>query len=610
MSTLKSVPKPGSLEVKTNADWIANAIADIGCEHVYGGHGATVVELVNAIHKHPRLKWVYTRNEGNAALMACAQAKLTGKVAVCIATSGPGATNLTTGLMEACKDRLPILCLTGMKQTSFIGHSEFQDTNQSRLFAGGGLSFSKQVHSAVEMVPVHCRAHCYSRRYPGSTLYLHQQVSHGCGGQLRASEVSKAELDRATRLLLNGTQYRRVLIVVGQQAVTAGPAILTMAQALHAPILTRLDAAGVIDQNHMLSLGIFGVHGKSGMDVAALMIESADILLCVGVEDKALVLCDENGNQIRRMVELQHAGTLLDKRFASEISLVGDLTKTCNGIAFRAETWMANASVKEAKTAEELHLGTREEFTDAMWDALHAGRWKMTLEAAIGVRYRQLKIEAEKPDARAHPGKVLQEASHLFREGLSDYNATTMWKSSVLCLDTGDVTVWGSMCISVTDKQRVLSSDHYGSRGYGLCAGIAAILSRPAPAAAMVIAGDGGFQTNLQELATFQQLKRKGDRLVVLVLDNQTLGRLQSAMDEKQTKAMECKILGPDYVQLALAYGGSGLCINKTSEAEGVLKEALSNQGLTIVHVKTDPAIKADLSSFVDTLSGKLFSKL
>lgn len=129
------------------SQWIANAIASTGCTHVYGGHGGALVPLVNAICHHPRLTWVYGRNEHNAATMAAAHAKMTGGLGVVMATSGPGATGLTTGLLEATMDRVALLAITGMKPRQQIGYAEFQDLNQSRLFAGGGIEWSKDVSS-------------------------------------------------------------------------------------------------------------------------------------------------------------------------------------------------------------------------------------------------------------------------------------------------------------------------------------------------------------------------------------------------------------------------------------------------------------------------------
>lgn len=147
MNTSERSDKSGKQRRVSIAEWIANAIVDTGCNVVYGGHGAPLVPLVDAIVANPKLKFVYGRNEHDAATMAAAHAKLTNNLGVVIGTSGPGASNLTTGLLEAVMDRVPLLAITGLKHTAQIGYAEFQDVNQSRLFAGGGVDFSKDVSS-------------------------------------------------------------------------------------------------------------------------------------------------------------------------------------------------------------------------------------------------------------------------------------------------------------------------------------------------------------------------------------------------------------------------------------------------------------------------------
>lgn len=132
--------------------------------------------------------------------------------------------------------------------------------------------------------------------------------------------------------------------------------------------------------------------------------------------------------------------------------------------------------------------------------------------------------------------------------------------------------------------------------GYALNAGIAAILARPAPAGALVLAGDGGFQMTLQELATFQQMKRAGDKLLVIVFDNELLGRVIFGFEN----AGGCEVKGPDYVTLAEAYGGRGARLDQPGNVGRVLQEALDADGLFVLHVIVDPQCKADMASFRD----------
>jgi acetolactate synthase-1/2/3 large subunit len=132
--------------------------------------------------------------------------------------------------------------------------------------------------------------------------------------------------------------------------------------------------------------------------------------------------------------------------------------------------------------------------------------------------------------------------------------------------------------------------------GYALNAAIAGILAKPAPATAVCLAGDGGFQMSLQELSTFQQMKRPGDKMLVVVFDNKLLGRVLFGFDQ----AGGCEIAGPDYATLAEAYGGQGARLDDVSKVEDTLKKALNTDGLFMVHVIVDPTCKADMATFKD----------
>jgi acetolactate synthase-1/2/3 large subunit len=164
------------------------------------------------------------------------------------------------------------------------------------------------------------------------------------------------------------------------------------------------------------------------------------------------------------------------------------------------------------------------------------------------------------------------------------------------CVDVGDVTLWASLCIQLKAGSRTLYSERLGTMGYALNAGVAAIFSRPPPATAVVIAGDGGFQMSLQELATFQQMKRPGDKHLCIVLDNQVLGRV--AFDVEDPRG--CDIMGPDYIALSKSYEGDGARLDNNEEVEDALRRAMLTEGLYIIHAITDPTVKADMASFTE----------
>lgn len=175
-------------------------------------------------------------------------------------------------------------------------------------------------------------------------------------------------------------------------------------------------------------------------------------------------------------------------------------------------------------------------------------------------------------------------------------DADPVFSEATVCVDVGDVTLWASLSLSLQGGSRTLYSERLGTMGYALNAAIAAVLARPAPAGAVVLAGDGGFQMSLQELATFQQMRRPGDKLLCVVFDNQFLGRVAFGFDN----AKGCELTGPDYVVLSKAYGGDGIRLDDSADAEAVVLNAMTAEGLFVIHVCVDPNVKADMAAFKD----------
>lgn len=281
------------------SQWIANAIADTGCKVVYGGHGGALVPLVNAVCRHPQLTWVCARNEHDAATLAAAHAKMTGGLGVVIATSGPGATNLVTGLMEALLDQVSLLAITGMKPTAQLGYAEFQDVNQSRIFSGAGIEFSKDVASPDAVIPLLrdavatalTRRTCAHMAIPVDIQAAPSPLplKHFCASHaelaVQPPAIDSRQLDATAATLVGTPEARkpRNIIAVGLRAAYGGEsmsdAILELAEALNAPVLTRLDAKGAVDESHPLSMGVIGVHGKPGLESAAMLVSSSDCVL-------------------------------------------------------------------------------------------------------------------------------------------------------------------------------------------------------------------------------------------------------------------------------------------------------------------------------------------
>lgn len=635
-------------------EWIANAISDTGVRTVFGGHGGALVPMVNAICAHPKLTWVCARNEHDAATMAAAYAKMTGGLGVVIATSGPGATNLVTGLMEAVLDQVPLLALTGLKPSQVIGYSEFQDVNQSRLFSGGGIEWSKDAASAHAVIPLlrdavatalsqrtcaHLAIPVDIQAAPSPLPPKHFCASHATIG-IKNRSVDATEIRKVAETLAGKPEERppRNVLAVGLRAIDSSTgnvseAILDLAEALNAPVLTRLDAKGAVDETHPLAFGIVGVHGKPGLEQAAALISTSDRVISIGVSDETILLCNSAGLQIRRLIEIQPDAFAVSTRFEAEHTLMGgditdilaSLTSTVEGLMVRVDkkrriltakkpahmkhnsqidqiSYMCynNPRIEHRRSTtsdfkelflpalEELGMDEFEKRADKLWAAMHEGNWR---SLATLDKYARYQNQTSKPGT-CHPGQVLENLSKLRVDPSTD----AVSRDATVAVDVGDVTLWASLCLILKGGSRTLYSERLGTMGYALNAGIAAILSHPGPSGAVVLAGDGGFQMSLQELATFQQMKRPGDKLLCIVFDNSLLGRVAFGFENSKG----CEMVGPDYVALSKAYGGEGARLDDPSKTTEILKQALATEGLYMIHVILDPEVKADMATFKD----------
>jgi len=628
------------------------------------------VPMVNAVVEHSLLTWVPTRNEANASLMAAAHAKMTGSLAVCMATSGPGATNLTTGLLEAQLDQCPVLALTGLKPREGLGYSEFQDVDQARMFAAGGLSFSINVASPAAFVPLLRDAvakavtlrTCVHLAVPVDVqaadcpVPLMPLIAADAMHSIRCTEISDTVIEAVAQDLaeLVRAGQGKVLIAIGHRCIQAGPCILRLAEKLQAPILTRLDAKGCVDESHPLVWGVLGVHGKPGLESAAWLIQTTEVVLSFGVHDCTPLLCNLAGIQVRPMIHFEPDGVAVtfNARYSATHTVIGNPQDAIKHILIRLEKLeecgkdaflgsnhqsslapiapptegkpvsyrrarlsiaMQNQDIKRLQVDKNPMLDmssdlirqlsgesrpdsrekqllaepkSMDKFNGNIWQMVKASS-KLCRAASMKTRGR-FEVEVTEEHQHCHPADVLKELSkHLGAE-------------DVLCIDTGDVTLWASLCCVLARGQRTLASERMGTMGYALCAGIAASLVRGCHGRAVVVAGDGGIQMTSNELGTIRQIfaEDPSRRMIVVVFDNEVLGRVAFGFKG----ALGCDLgPSPDFVQLARSYGGDGVLLHSPEQLADVMRQAFDAPGLFLIHALIDKHIKADMASFKDS---------
>lgn len=567
------VTQQSSSRTFTGADFLVHALVSAGVTHVFGGHGGAVVPLIDAIAAHPDIEWVVCRCEVNASQAAAAYAKLHGTLGCCVGTSGPGAAHLMSGLIDADQDRVPLLCISGMKDTSHIRYADFQDIDQAAIFRMAGLALSEIVGDIHQLLPLTRNAFTLalaSNRCTHLAVPINVQQdeivgrSHFCLGTAFQSRVTtpatRLQVDTLAMALRTEIESKRhVLIACGYRAHTVGREVERLAELLHCPILTSFDGKGTTDEKHPLSFGVVGVYGNAGTPSSVDLLEDCDTVIAICVNDLTELITNKSGLQIRRLIQIDErliAGDSLRFSPSAVFScgylreslgrVVAELEKTIN----KCEEHRRRPTVIE--TIDFSHIDTHEPKTSRdVWEEIKKESFvKPTGTPSTLLQGKEYTGSSDIVSTEhCHPA--------IFFNVMADY----LDEDSVVCADIGDNALWMASSLAAQRGQRFLSSEHLGIMGYALNSGIAASLSAvheakkkdvSVPKKTLIVAGDGGIQMSLNELATIRDHEAKN--VLVVVIINARLGRVQNETWGPRVRADGCHIGSPDYVKLFEAY--------------------------------------------------------
>lgn len=561
--SIKQKPRIGALIVVSTithslADYVVSTLVEHGVNKIFGYPGASIIELMSAIDRSKDIEWVLMRNEAAASLAASAHAKLTGKLSVCMATSGPGATNLITGLVDAQCDRAPVLAITGMPPTWRLGRFEFQDVDSAHLLRSVvGYSIQCDHPDQLPALLRDCIGRAeHERCVVHLALPLDIQKFHPDSSDTRwkatppssppmTSLIPEKVLDDVAALLSSATY---TVIAVGPSAHGSGPAIERLAAKLNSPIITSFAGKGVIDETHECSLGVLGIFGAPGVAVAQKVISHADSAISFGIEDPAFFIAGSNGVQQRKLIQCGTQSTSVTHRFERNFTLNGDLTSIADGLTKRVKARTNNSLIKDAQAMSDF-----------------SKEWSESHDTASGV----------------HPARFLNE--------LNDY----IGKFDVVAFDIGDNAVWASEILKLSHRPRLLVSENLGAMGYCLPACIAAGLAGKAEKV-IGICGDGGLQMTIGELGTAVQY---GLDFVLIVFNNGILARIAAI----QSHQFGSQIHNPNFAELATAYGCGAMEVTSSDQIRLALEKAIAHQGSPfVIDVHCDPEILAPMSKWED----------
>lgn len=540
-------PKPDP-EVLSGAQITCRSLDAEGVTTVFGYPGGAVIPLYDAI-PDAKFKHVLVRFEEWAGLAAVGYARATGEVGVCIATSGPGATNLVTALADAYLDSVPIVAVTGQVAQSLIGRDGFQEVD----ITGITLPVTKHnylVRRPEDIAPTLKEAFYLARSgrpgpvlvdIPKDVFLAKAKFEYPTTTGRKSYQPNLAPNTRQVRLAADAIhKAKKPLIMAGHGIILskAEPIFKQFVEQSGIPVIYTLLGLGAMDEHHPLSLGMMGMHGHRHVNRA---LEECDLLVNIGArfDDRATGKVEGFATNAK-IVHVDIDPAEIGKNIRTDVPVVGD--------AGEALTLL----LSEVKPGDH-----------SAWLSWINGERNLALEQALDdipetpQPYTIIKAIAEVTD-----------------------------RETILTTDVGQHQMWSAQHFGIKYGTRWITSGGLGTMGFGLPAAIGAKKGRPDLEVWAVI-GDGGFQMSSSEMATAVQ---ENLDINIAIINNGFLGMVRQWQDLFQNRNYsEVEISAPDFVKLAEAYGATGIRVTKTDEIVPAIQKARSIKGPVLVEFIIDP---------------------
>lgn len=532
----------------TGAQLIVHLLERQGITTVAGIPGGTVLPLYDALSQSTQIRHVLARHEQGAGFIAQGMARTQGKPAVCMACSGPGATNLVTAIADARLDSIPLICITGQVPSSMIGTDAFQEVDTY----GISIPITKHnylVRDIAELPQVISDAFRIAQSgRPGpvwidipkdvQTAEIEIDVLPEPGERAPAPEFS-AESVRDAAAMINTA--KRPVLYLGGGAINAADEIRQFAEKANLPTTMTLMALGMLPKAHSLSLGMLGMHGARSTNY---ILQEADLLIVMGArfDDRAIGKTEQfcpNAKIIHVDIDRAELGKIKQPH----VAIQGDV----------------------AEVLAQLIPQT---------------------DAADRADWRQLVADLQ----REFPGAIPTEGDPLSHYGLINAVAACVDDSAIITTDVGQHQMWTAQAYPLNRPRQWLTSGGLGTMGFGLPAAVGAALANP-DRKVICFSGDGSLMMNIQEMATAaeNQLDVK-----IILMNNEALGLVhqQQSLFYKQGVFAATYPGMINFMQIAAGFGLHTCDLNAEEDAHAALQAAISRPGPALIHVRIDPEQK------------------
>ena len=525
-------------------------------EVMFGIPGGATIPFFDELIKRKTIRNILVRHEQCAAHMADGYARVSGRVGVATATSGPGATNLVTGIAAAYMDSTPLVAITGQVPRNMIGRDAFQEADITGIVTPI-TKYTFLVMSASQIPSVIRTAFMLaSTNRPGPVLVdiprdvqlettevtFPDQVKLK-GYTIRSGDPHPYQVKKAIGALINA---ERPIILAGGGVIMSGATneLIELAELLQAPIVTSLMGKGSVPETHPLCLGIVGMHGKAEANIA---LEEADVVLAVGtrISDRTVMRLDKFGENAK-IIHIDIDPAEIGKNVRADIPIVADAKK-------------ALKAIKEGL----VKMGFKRD-PDTPW-----------LKRIKELRDQFASEYEELLRGSLRPPKLMK----ILRQILPP--------DAIVTTGVGQNQMWSALYFEALQPRTFITSGGLGAMGFGFPAALGAKVAKP-DKPVVDIDGDGSFLMTEQELATSIC---ENIPIVVMIMDNRSLGMVrqwQSMMYEGRLSYVDLGRV-PDFVKLAEAYGAEGVKVESYEEFESCMKRALRSEVTVVIDIPVPP---------------------
>ncbi|MCI9546612.1 MAG: biosynthetic-type acetolactate synthase large subunit [Lachnospiraceae bacterium] len=533
----------------TGSEIVIECLKEQGVDTVFGYPGGAILNIYDALYQHKdEIRHVLTSHEQGASHAADGYARATGKVGVCLATSGPGATNLVTGIATAYMDSVPLVAITANVGKPLLGKDSFQEVD----IAGIVMPITKHsyiVKDVNELADTLRKAfHIAQSDRPGPVLvditknatadkveYVRQKPKDIV---LSTERMNETDIERAVQMI---RESQRPFIFAGGGAIIAGAAeeLKDFAHTIQAPVCDSLMGKGAFPGTDELYTGMLGMHGTKASNLG---VTRSDLLIVVGSRFSDRVTGNtQNFAKNAKILQLDIDPAEVNKNVLVDASVVGDVKITLQKLNEKLQPMDHTEWLNQVKELKEKHP----------------------------LRYDDSQLT----------GPYIIEKLYELTGG-----------DAIITTDVGQHQMWAAQFYKYANPRTFLSSGGLGTMGYGLGAAIGAKMGMPEKTV-VNIAGDGCFRMNMNELAT---AVRNGLPLVELVLNNHVLGMVRQWQTLFYEERYSHTVLqdGVDFVKVAEAMGADGIRITSKEEVVPALEKALKNPGPIVVDCQIDSDLK------------------